>query len=221
VPLQTTSGNTPPTVTGPGNFNIPKLTPFSLTASATDPDIGDQITYDWQEYDLGAATNRGAEHRCRWCTKPILRPYSPTVSGTRTFPSLQYILNSANVPPATFNCGRGTKQSMPGGRGLASHYANDDVSGRLPGTTISQPAVSVRQRPPYPSTANSGPFVVTSPNTAVSYAGGSTQSVTWNVANTTNAPVSAATLRSRYQQTVEQRSRRSLSQIRQTTGRKV
>ena len=33
--------------------------------------------------------------------RPIFRPYSPTVGGTRTFPSLQYILNNANVPPAT------------------------------------------------------------------------------------------------------------------------
>ena len=38
--------------------------------------------------------------------------------------------------------------------------------------------------------AASGPFMVTSPNTNVTYAGGSTQTVTWNVSNTTAAPVS-------------------------------
>jgi hypothetical protein len=39
---------------------------------------------------------------------------------------------------------------------------------------------------------NAGPFLVTSPNTAVAYKGGSTQTVTWNKANTDIAPVSAA-----------------------------
>jgi chitinase len=40
--------------------------------------------------------------------------------------------------------------------------------------------------------ADSGPFIVTQPNTAVTWAIGSTQTVTWNVANTTAAPVNCA-----------------------------
>ena len=43
--------------------------------------------------------------------------------------------------------------------------------------------------------AGSGPFVVTSPNGAESFAGLSTQTVTWNVAGTTAAPVSAANVK--------------------------
>jgi hypothetical protein len=42
--------------------------------------------------------------------------------------------------------------------------------------------------------ASAGPFLVTSPNTAVSWAGGSQQTVTWNVANTTAAPINCATV---------------------------
>ncbi len=42
---------------------------------------------------------------------------------------------------------------------------------------------------------NAGPFLVTSPNTAVTYQGGSTQTVTWNPANTNVAPVSAANVK--------------------------
>ena len=41
----------------------------------------------------------------------------------------------------------------------------------------------------------SGPFAITAPNTGVSWAGNSAQTVTWNVANTTAAPVSAANVR--------------------------
>ena len=41
----------------------------------------------------------------------------------------------------------------------------------------------------------SGPFQVTSPNTNVTWPGGSTQTVTWNVASTTAAPVSCANVK--------------------------
>ncbi len=42
--------------------------------------------------------------------------------------------------------------------------------------------------------AAAGPFVVTVPNTAVSWIGGSTQNVTWNVAGTTANGVNAASV---------------------------
>jgi len=40
-----------------------------------------------------------------------------------------------------------------------------------------------------------GPFLVTAPNTAVTWAGSSTQNVTWNVANTNLAPVNTANVK--------------------------
>src|SRR5690606_14843625 len=40
--------------------------------------------------------------------------------------------------------------------------------------------------------ATAGPFAVTAPNTAVSYVGGSTQTVTWSVAGTTANNVNCA-----------------------------
>ncbi len=98
--VTTATGNTPPAVTGPGNFTIPKTTPFLLTAAATDVN-GDSITYDWQEYDLGAGTTAVPNTDADGLARPIFRPYLPAVGGTRTFPSLQFILNNANVPPPT------------------------------------------------------------------------------------------------------------------------
>src|SRR6185436_10869936 len=43
--------------------------------------------------------------------------------------------------------------------------------------------------------ADSGPFVVTQPNAASNWLIGSTQTITWNVANTNLAPVSCANVR--------------------------
>jgi hypothetical protein len=44
-------------------------------------------------------------------------------------------------------------------------------------------------------TSGSGPFAVSVPNTAVSYAGNSTQTITWAVASTTASPVSCANVK--------------------------
>jgi hypothetical protein len=44
-------------------------------------------------------------------------------------------------------------------------------------------------------TSAAGPFLVTSPNTATTWTGGSSQTVTWNVANTSAAPVNCANVK--------------------------
>ncbi|MEP6810245.1 MAG: zinc-dependent metalloprotease family protein, partial [Chthoniobacterales bacterium] len=93
---QVPNGNTPPTVTVPASFTIPRNTPFTLTASGSDPD-GDMLTYTWEEFDLGAASPPETDDG----TRPILRPFKPTTSPSKTFPSLTYILNNANNPPPT------------------------------------------------------------------------------------------------------------------------
>jgi hypothetical protein len=43
--------------------------------------------------------------------------------------------------------------------------------------------------------SDAGPFAVTQPNTNVTWPGGSMQTVTWNVANTTAAPIGAANVK--------------------------
>lgn len=191
--MTTATGNTPPTVTSVGgtSFNIPKQTPFALTASATDPD-NDSITYDWQEYDLGASTtavpNTDADG-----VKPIFRPYRETVSGTRTFPALQYILNNANVPPASLDCARATPcltgELLPAvARSMVFQAIARD--NRANGGGINTVTANVVVD------ANSGPFAVTFPNTPVTVTVSDTSTgVTWNPANTTAAPVSTANVR--------------------------
>ena len=188
--VSTPTGNTLPVVTGPGNFTIPKGTPFALTASASDAN-GDSITYDWQEYDLGAATT-AVPNTDSGGAMPIFRPYLPTTSGTRLFPSLQYILNNANVPPATYGtCGAGaclTGELLPAiARSMTFQVVARDNRANGGGIATATSVVTVD--------GASGPFAVTAPNTAVSVAGGSSLNVTWNVAGTTATPVNAANVK--------------------------
>ena len=191
--VTTASGNTAPTVTGPGNFNIPKQTPFSLTASATDPN-GDSITYDWQEFDTGGTTGTTAVPNTDsdGTARPIFRPYPATSSGTRTFPSLQYILNNANVPPSTSgSCPSNsclTGELLPAiTRTMVFQVIARDNRANAGGINTATSNVSV--------TSTAGPFAVTAPNTAVTIPGNSNFTVTWNVSNTTAAPVSAANVK--------------------------
>lgn len=181
--VTTASGNTPPAVTGPGSFNIPRLTPFSLTATATDVNPNDTITYDWQEYDLGAAATTVPNSDADGQPRPIFRPFLPTASGTRTFPRLTHILNSANVPPATTG-GFLTGEILPAiTRTMTFQVIARDNHPGTGGINTATSFVIVD--------GNSGPFAITAPNTAVSFAGNTFQTVTWNVANTINTPVNA------------------------------
>ncbi|MDQ3022050.1 MAG: M12 family metallo-peptidase [Bacteroidota bacterium] len=170
-PVITNTGNTPPTVTVPaGGFTIPISTPFALTGSATDVETPGALTYCWEEFDLGPAGAPTAPVG----NAPIFRSFSPVVSPTRTFPKLSNLLNNTStigeiLPTYT--------------RGLTFRLTARDNSAGGGGINFNTLAFNV--------SSTSGPFLVTSPNTNVTWAAGA-QTVTWNVANTTLAPVSCA-----------------------------
>ena len=183
--VTTATGNTAPTVTGPGNFTIPKNTPFSLTASATDPN-GDSITYDWEEYDLGAATTAVPNTDADGSPRPIFRPYSPTVGGTRTFPSLQYILNNANVPP-TFTGGALTGELLPAiSRAMVFQVVARDNRANGGGINTATSTVTID--------GAAVPFAVLTPNDAISIQRLTNYNVTWNASGpAANVKISLST----------------------------
>ncbi len=169
--VTTNTGNLAPIVTVPvGGFYIPKSTPFAITGSAVDPN-GDALTYCWEEFDLGPAGAPGSPVG----NAPIFRSWNPTNSPTRIFPRLQNLLNNTTVigellptyaRAMTFRLT--VRDNKMGGGGVDRAQFQFSVDG------------------------NSGPFVVTSPNTNVDWPALSTQTVTWNVANTNVAPVNCA-----------------------------
>ena len=165
------TGNSAPSVNAGAAYTIPSRTPFALTGSASDPN-GDALTYDWEEYDLGTAAPPNTDNGSR----PIFRVFNPAVSPTRTFPKLSDVLSNT----ASFG------ESLPTTTRTMTYrlVARDNRSG---GGGVDWAATTVTSR------ADSGPFAITSPNAAgITWAIGSLKTVTWNVANTTAAPVSCA-----------------------------
>ena len=196
-PVTSSITNSTPVVGAVSNYTIPKSTPFALTGSATDANAGDALTYCWEENDNASSSQTGANSVASptKASGPNWLSFRPTASPTRYFPQLSTILAGALITGP-----------LPGGDAGTNIEALSSVARTL------NFRLTVRDNAPYitspasvgqtnftdmvvtVSTA-SGPFAVSSPNTAVSYVGGSTQTITWAVASTTAAPVSCANVK--------------------------
>ncbi len=196
------TGNTLPVITAMNNngASIPISTPFTLTGAATDAN-GDPLTYDWEEWDLGPATawNGGNANT----TSPLFKSRIPLTSGSRTIPDIAVILAGypAN-PPAVMGGLKGETMATVA-RDLKFRLTVRDVhpgSGGLPATG-GVVTGGLGCQAGFTGTfvihviATPGPFAVTVPNGGESYAGNSSQTVTWNVVGTDQAPISVANVK--------------------------
>lgn len=178
------AGNTAPTVSVAANYTIPRLTPFTLTATGSDSDQGDgnNLTYTWEQYQTGGANffqdGTAASYNDALdpmnTTRPIFRAMPATISPSRTFPSLTYILNNANDPPDIVN-NRWTAEELP----RISRTIPFRVTVRDNTTGISDATTTVTVN------GGAGPFTVNDPTGT--WTGGNPQTVTWNVMNTNTA----------------------------------
>jgi hypothetical protein len=185
------TGNDPPDLTAPANMTIPERTPFQLTATGSDPNAGDVVTYNWEQVDTGTQENlpgAGGNNG----TAPLFRSFNASTSPTRVFPSIRYILDNANVPPATI--------TLPpaGGTFRPAEVLPDPATG----TRVMNFRVTARDNRAgggglrhsanvqVTAVADVGPFLVG--NVTGTQTGGGTLGITWTVANTDQAPVSTS-----------------------------
>lgn len=163
--------NNPPVITTTGgNRTIPISTPFMLTGVASDPDAGQALTYCWEQYNREASTQPPVATAT---AGPNFRSFDPDTSPTRYFPRLQTL-----VPNAT-----STWEVLPSvSRTMTFQLSvRDNAAG---GGCVDRQSMTVT----FSNAA--GPFTVTYPNaTGISWIAGSSQTVTWNRANTHLTPV--------------------------------
>jgi len=182
--VETATVNSEPSVDAGQAHTIPRETPFTLTATGSDPD-GDPLTFCWEEYDLGAISppDTDADGQAR----PILRSYPPVPEAQRLFPSLPFILNDANVPPEHDASGFLIAEALPTiDRMMTFRVTVRDNRLGGGGADWAETQVVVD--------ASSGPFAVTTPNSPVAWLTGSSQTVTWDVANSDLAPINCASV---------------------------
>ncbi|MFT3981117.1 MAG: M12 family metallo-peptidase [Ferruginibacter sp.] len=188
------TGNTLPVITTMSNNNIsiPISTPFTLTATATDAD-GDAISYNWDGWDIGAAGTWPTAAAST--TRPLFRTRLSKTVGSRTFPDPRVI--AANYP------GTAAPSAMDGLRGEVLPTVARTMKFRLTvrdnragGGGVVSGGDGCQLVPIFQvNVVGSAAFAVTVPNGGESYAGGTTQNVTWNVSGTDATPISTSNVR--------------------------
>ncbi len=184
----TTSPNQVPSVNAGPDYVIPTKTPFTLTATGSDPD-GNALVYTWDQFDyttnvnaLGTIQGTGGLAAVDDPEAPLFRPRLPRTANSRTFPDLRYILANSNKPAdrvgeALSNVGRDIHFGVTVRDQVASGgaWASDNVT-----VTVAP---------------NTGPFAVTVQNASTLWIAGQPATVTWSVNGTDQAPISVSQVR--------------------------
>jgi hypothetical protein len=220
----TPTGNSTPLVSVVPSYSIPVRTPFALTGSASNAE-GEQMTYLWEQNDRAgnsgtALMSNGKANgplfrqfglQAVVSDSDALLYGSPgenavSTDPTRVFPDMAQVLAN-NTNAETGACPAASSPPTAAQIACYSEYLpTSSYTGY--GKVNARPATlnfRLTARDGHGGVgsaatalvlaAGSGPFLVTAPNTALAVARGSQLNVTWNVANTSVAPVSTANVR--------------------------
>lgn len=166
-----TNGNFAPVVDAGPDYIIPKGTAFILKGSATDAN-GDALTYCWEQYNNEVSIQPPLQNAT---SGPNFRSLTPNSSPERYMPRIQDVINN-NLAP-TWEVIPNVARTM--------NFALTVRDNRIGGGMTKRDDMIV-------TTSSVGPFLVNSPNTAVSWVAGTNQTVTWAVAGTDSNGINAS-----------------------------
>ncbi len=174
-PIIQPTGNHTPSANAGADYTIPSSTPFALTGRAADADAGDALSYNWEQFDgISAGYNKYPDSTVT--AGPVFRSFNYAPFKSRTFPELDTILAGKTS---------WKWEALPSvSRVLNFRFtARDNHAG---GGSNNSDDMKVT------TDSTSGPFVVTGLDRPVTWTVGSSVTVKWNVANTTNAKVNCS-----------------------------
>lgn len=163
---QSNTGNTAPVANAGADYNIPKSTAYVLKGAATDVNVGDALTYCWEQFDPEQATMPPVSTSS---VGPAYRSLTPVSSPNRYMPAFSTVLGGSlqstwEVTPSVAR----TMQFVL--------TVRDNVAG---GASTNTDLMTV-------TVEDVTPFTVNQPST---WAPGSNQIVSWVVGQTTNATI--------------------------------
>jgi subtilisin-like proprotein convertase family protein len=159
------NGNFAPIVNAGIDYTIPSGTAFILKGNATDAN-NDSLTYCWEQTNIEVSTQPPLATAVNG---PNFRSIIPSASPDRYMPPLANVIAGSLAP--TWEVVPTVARTM--------NFALTVRDNRTPNggqTGRDDNVITV---------SSVGPFLVTSPNTNVSYVAGSNQTITWDVAGTT------------------------------------
>ncbi len=165
-----TDNHQPVAIVPTEKYVIPMGTPFVLTGSGYDED-GDNITYCWEQYDLGPIQDLGVSDNP---IGPLFRSIKPAENANiRFFPKPESILTGQTAEKT---------ESLPTvARTLNFKLTVRDNNPIVRGVSWEDYSLEV--------TDKAGPFKITYPVNKEFFTAGQIITVTWDVANTDKAPV--------------------------------
>ena len=164
--VNTVYSNTAPVISNLSNYTIPKGTAFVLKGNATDAE-NDPLTYCWEQNNNEVSTQPPLGTNL---SGPNFRSRPPSNSPNRYLPALNESFNNYEVVP-----------TVPRILNFVLTVRDNSINGAQ--TSRGNMALTI---------ANVGPFVITSPNTNITWAAATNQIVTWDVAGTTANGINAA-----------------------------
>lgn len=178
------SENSAPAISTPTPYTIPKGTAYYLDASATDAQ-GDVINYTWEQYDsVGQKNSISGDSGWGYNAEgSIARSRFGTTNGRRYFPSLVNVLAGKLTNKTEWE----TVSYIP----RVLHYAVTarDQNAQRPMLSSAEVAITV---------ANDGPFKFNGLTESSVLYNNASNTIVWDVANTTGAPYNVANVKIEY-----------------------
>ena len=175
------TGNSIPLVNAGPDVAIPISTPFVLSGTASDADAQDVLNYIWDTMDGGIDQGLPITDQTQGS---LFMRLLPSTSIARTIPAMTDIINNLSST-ATVHLPTVAREIN------VKLTVNDNHKFNYNGNVVNASGINSDDKK-ITVVDNGGPFLVTNPNTAVAYTGGSNQNITWNVNGTNLAPINTS-----------------------------